>query len=128
MPLIKDLALWVRRLDIAAGQLAEHIRTKRRGEARPMPVAHRDVKPENVSHTISVLRAKINASCTELDLADDHDALQVIEHIARRAVVGLRQYGPLKMATDKRDWRQEAREEAADGLFYMTCLALERDA
>lgn len=73
-----------------------------------------------------VLRAQIDAHCTLLADAGDVDALKVVEHIARRAVLGCKQYGPLKLGADPRDWRQEAREEAADGLFYMTCLELER--
>lgn len=70
------------------------------------------------------LRARIASHCADLEAAGDVDALRVVEHIAARAVLGCKQYGPLRLASDRRDWRKEAREEAADGLFYMTCLAL----
>jgi hypothetical protein len=84
------------------------------------------VEPPAATASSAAVLLKIRDHCAALDAAGDHDALRVIEHIAARAVMGGGQYGPLRLAEDKRDWRKEAREEAVDGLFYMACRALSK--
>lgn len=57
------------------------------------------------------------------DLADSArtlggDELELLAHIARRLVMGARQYGALSLDTDDRDWNREAEEELADAMVY----------
>lgn len=47
------------------------------------------------------------------------DEAEVLALVAERLVTGRRTYGELKPATDCRDFRREALEEAADGLVYV---------
>jgi hypothetical protein len=49
------------------------------------------------------------------------DELRVLAKIAERLRMGAGVYGPLSLATDKRDWRHEAFEEAADLSVYLAC-------
>jgi hypothetical protein len=53
-----------------------------------------------------------------------HDELEAIALVVERVGQGRRQYGPLEMATDNRDWATEALEEAVDGLFYQAILLI----
>lgn len=53
------------------------------------------------------------------------DELLVLCEIADRAVMGAELYGPLKLAEDRRDWREEARAEALAGCFYLACNLLQ---
>lgn len=55
------------------------------------------------------------------------DAKRVIAFIGARLLIGQRQYGRLEIAKDKRDWRKERDEEAADLLFYVAAAMLKRD-
>jgi len=52
------------------------------------------------------------------------DELDVLTRIAHRLVAGRRIYGPLDIATDRRDWRRERDEEAADYLVYQMVLTI----
>jgi hypothetical protein len=45
----------------------------------------------------------------------------VVLAIAERLAMGRRQYGPLDVAGDPRDWRKEASEEALDCAVYLAC-------
>ena len=61
-----------------------------------------------------------------MELADIYAALNaderaVLMEIARRLVVGRRQYGALNLATDRRNFRREAFEEVVDMAVYMAC-------
>lgn len=123
MATIHDLSRWARLIDVGAKHV--YLEWRHRLGFKPAPPP---APPESVATPATAsARARIDAACAALGAAGDEDALRVIAHIAERAVLGCTQYGPLKLATDKRNWRQEAKEEAADGLFYMTCLALERE-
>lgn len=44
--------------------------------------------------------------------------------IAERLVVGRRQYGELRLATDRRDWVHEAADEAADLSVYLAAALI----
>lgn len=62
----------------------------------------------------------------EAELVDIYRACNVDERtvlltIARRLMVGRRQYGALDLATDRRNFRHEAAEEAFDGCVYLAC-------
>jgi len=46
------------------------------------------------------------------------DALEVLETIAERLIMGRRQYGDLVIDRDARDFRQEFAEEMLDGAVY----------
>lgn len=46
------------------------------------------------------------------------DAVEVLEQIAARLVMGGRQYGTLKIDHDARDFRGEFAEEMLDGAVY----------
>ena len=52
-------------------------------------------------------------------LALEPNARAVVEAIVARLELGHRQYGPLDLATDTRDWRREAWEEALDAAAYL---------
>jgi hypothetical protein len=56
------------------------------------------------------------------------DALRVLCRIAERLAMGRHQYGPLQLATDRRDWREEAAQELLDGCVYLAALALDDDS
>ena len=55
------------------------------------------------------------------------DELRVVETVAARLRMGARQYGPLDVQGDRRDWRQEAAEELLDGCVYLACEAMRKD-
>ena len=65
-------------------------------------------------------RAAVSASLSGLGT----DELRVLGFIAARLRMGREAYGPLDLATDRRDWRRERDEEAADLLVYAACEAL----
>lgn len=46
------------------------------------------------------------------------DELEVLTLVAERLLHGQRHYGLFRLATDQRDFHQEALEECADGLVY----------
>lgn len=50
----------------------------------------------------------------------------VLVFLARRLLVGQRQYGRLDLATDGRDFVRERAEELADALVYTACDELRR--
>lgn len=52
------------------------------------------------------------------------DELQVLALVAERVALGRRLYGSLALRSDQRDFRREALEEAADGLFYAAVALL----
>jgi hypothetical protein len=54
------------------------------------------------------------------------DEQRVLVAIAERLSMGAKQYGPLDLATDRRDWRREGFEEAADLAVYAACGMLSR--
>jgi hypothetical protein len=47
------------------------------------------------------------------------DELRVLDRIAARLQIGQRQYGELDIATDARDWTEEALQEALDLSVYL---------
>lgn len=77
--------------------------------------------------------ANANASSSALDegkllsLIDQlgSDELRVLTRIAERLVVGSKQYGRLDIAADRRDWDEEARQEALDLAVY-AAIGLEK--
>ena len=52
------------------------------------------------------------------------DESRVVEAVAARLRMGARQYGPLDVEGDRRDWRHEAAEEALDLAAYLACELL----
>jgi hypothetical protein len=58
--------------------------------------------------------------CAELGA----DELGVLLLVAERLAKGRWRYGALNVATDGRDFRTEALEEAADGLVYVACALM----
>jgi hypothetical protein len=49
----------------------------------------------------------------------------LLELVAQRLVMGRAQYGDLDLATDMRNFLNEAQEEEADMLIYYACAALQ---
>lgn len=47
------------------------------------------------------------------------DAIRVVERVVERLRLGQRQYGPLVLATNPRDWKAEAVEELLDATAYL---------
>ena len=70
--------------------------------------------------TLEDLRRDIAGECAKLG----GDELEVLRHIARRLVVGGRQYGALSLDTDDRDWNREAEEELVDAMVYRACRSI----
>lgn len=54
------------------------------------------------------------------------DELRVVEAIAARLVMGARQYGPLDIDHDSRDWRAEAAEEMLDASVYLAAALIRK--
>jgi hypothetical protein len=54
------------------------------------------------------------------------DSVRVLELEAQRMVMGLDTYGPLKLATDRRDWKLEQLDEWLDGRGYSNMATLTR--
>jgi len=55
------------------------------------------------------------------------DELGVVLFVCRRLIgIGRANYGPLKLATDERDFDTELDEELADALVYAACARLRR--
>lgn len=52
------------------------------------------------------------------------DELGVLNELAARLVMGRSQYGELKLAADRRNWRNEAAAESLDLAIYLTCEML----
>jgi hypothetical protein len=56
------------------------------------------------------------------------DEVLVLARIAHRLQGGTKVYGPLRLASDPRDFRgKEAREELEDALVYLACAWLKAD-
>ena len=49
------------------------------------------------------------------------DELAVIEYVLDGIELGRVQYGPLNLAADARNFREERAQEARDSLFYAAC-------
>ena len=58
--------------------------------------------------------------------ACSNDERKVLEEILRRIEAGRDVYGPLDLASDKRDFAAEATEEATDWTIYRAMLAVQR--
>ncbi len=54
------------------------------------------------------------------------DEKRVIEFIKARLEAGRKEYGPLEIKDDKRDFLQELAEELADALVYIGAEAVRR--
>ena len=52
------------------------------------------------------------------------DETEVILRITQRLVMGREQYGALDIDNDKRNWAEQAAEEAFDGSVYHAILAI----
>lgn len=52
--------------------------------------------------------------------------LDVAIGLAQRMATGRQRYAPLDLASDKRDWVREAREEMLDGAAYLACALVQR--
>lgn len=55
------------------------------------------------------------------------DERRVMLFVARRLLMGQAQYGLLNILRDRRDWKRELGEEAADALVYAACEEVRRD-
>lgn len=53
---------------------------------------------------------------------------QLVALVADRLLVGLDEYGPLDLATDRRDYLREAREESLDEIVYRLLDGMRREA
>lgn len=54
------------------------------------------------------------------------DELRVVMHVIERLRIGRERYGPLDLATNPKDWRNEATEEFLDGAIYLAMDAVKR--
>lgn len=54
------------------------------------------------------------------------DEQHILHLISDRLEHGRKQYGDLDLAADKRDWNQEALEEALDLAVYLACALIKR--
>lgn len=67
-----------------------------------------------------LIRAQIEGMLPAMSL----DELRVLREICTRVTGARDKYGPLNLATDKRDWRQERAAELFDAMFYECAGAL----
>ena len=74
--------------------------------------AHRPVPGTDKAHASRL--ARLLATAEQLG----RDELAVLQLIAERLVLGRRHYGTLRLAADRRDFADEALEEAADMAVY----------
>lgn len=69
----------------------------------------------------AVLEQKIIASLPQLS----HDELRVFDvQLERMLKIGRKNYGPLVLASEQRDWRKEFSDEFSDALFYMCAMTV----
>jgi hypothetical protein len=54
-----------------------------------------------------------------VSVGDGGQAGALVQLVADRLEVGRREYGPLRVADDPRDWQREALEELADAAVYL---------
>jgi hypothetical protein len=66
------------------------------------------------------LRKRLVQTAAELG----RDELRLLVLVAERLAAGRRRYGSLDIEGDARDFRNEALEEAADGLAYVACALI----
>jgi hypothetical protein len=59
-----------------------------------------------------------------LPVAEQQVAAWVLDRVVAGLELGLRQYGPLDLRSDPRDFANEASAELRDGLIYLACAAL----
>lgn len=71
-------------------------------------------------------KADIHAEVASLMLDMNLDEIEVLREVAQRLMKGRRQYGPLDLVADQRDWQQEKLEECCDGMVYEACDAVRR--
>ena len=69
-----------------------------------------------------VMRRELDAKLATMSL----DELRVVDAIVTKYCTARVAYGPLDLETDKRDFREEARQEGIDLLFYLVCEELRR--
>lgn len=80
-------------------------------------------RPPRVDH-VAAARDRILSALEGLG----PDELAVLALIAERLATGRRQYGELRLSTDRRDFGREALEEASDGLVYVAAALLRSGA
>lgn len=67
-----------------------------------------------------LIRAQIEGMLGGMSL----DELRVLREICTRVTGARDKYGPLNLATDRRDWREERAGELFDAMFYECAGAL----
>jgi hypothetical protein len=84
----------------------------------PIPDTLRTITPEDAA------RAALEGVVCSLG----RDEVRVLTRIAERLHVGSLMYGPFRLATDARAFRdKEAREEVEDALVYLACAWLKTE-
>ena len=71
----------------------------------------------------------MDALCEILEALNEDERAVVMDvavGLAERMRTGRERYAPLKLATDRRDWVREAREEMLDGAAYLACALVQR--
>jgi hypothetical protein len=92
----------------------------------PMPTDQDEPIPDTVPMVTpkDAARAALDGVVRSLG----RDEIRVLTFIAGRLAVGQRQYGPLLLAVDPREFRgKEAREEIEDALVYLACAWLKAE-
>jgi hypothetical protein len=69
---------------------------------------------------------RIVAALAGLPTDEQRVIARIVEDSSARLRIGLAQYGALDLANDRRDWVQQAREEAIDGNVYLAIEAEKR--
>lgn len=79
-----------------------------------------------MSEHITALARSIAARVNALAERGCADELRVLDYLLVRLELGEQQYGRLDLATDRRDWAEEERQEHADGVVYRACAEISR--
>lgn len=71
-------------------------------------------------------RIELESILEQLNDDERNVVLGVALKVARRVHMGRRQYGPLNLATDRRNWMDEIEAELLDGNIYVEFEAIKR--
>ena len=92
----------------------------------PCPKCSAATHPECVKRCKAVIANGITSADKIVALLShlNADESEVLLRITARLVLGRQQYGGLNIDTDRRDWAEQAAEEAFDGSVYHAILAV----
>jgi hypothetical protein len=101
------------------------LRARREGDDAPAAPNLYDARARVPSEPIDVVRVVEHLKGLNRD--EYAVAVEVLAQVTTRLRTGAKEYGPLALETDKRDWVHEANKEAIDGAVYHAMERIRRD-